>query len=83
MKRKRKKRKHEVKVYLQVEKLSKAGSALYLDIFADTEKIGRVEIGRGSFKWFGQNRQKGRRISWSTFAALLDKHCYGVRNNPP
>ncbi len=77
MKRKARERKHRVKAYLQVEELAKAGSALYLDIFADAEKIGRVEIGRGSFTWYGKNREKGKRISWSTFAQILDEHCYG------
>jgi hypothetical protein len=77
MKKKPRERKHRVKAYLQVEELAKAGSALYLDIFADQEKIGRVEIGRGSFTWYGGNRKIGRRISWSTFAQLLDEHCYG------
>ncbi len=69
-------RKHRVKANLQVDELTKAGTALYLDIFADREKIGRIEIGRGSFKWFGKNRENGKRISWSTFAKLLDEHCY-------
>jgi hypothetical protein len=77
MKRKSRKRKHEIKAWLQVEKLSKAGSGLYLDIFADDENIGHVEIGRGSFGWKGKNKQTLTRISWSTFAELLDKHCYG------
>ena len=51
MRRKKKtlERKHRVKARLQVEELAKAGSALYLDIFADEEKIGTIEIGRGSF----------------------------------
>ena len=77
MKKRTKQRKHRVKAMVQIEELAKAGSAIYLDIFADAEKIGRVEIGRGSFTWYGKNREKGRRISWSTFAGLLDEHCYG------
>jgi acetyl-CoA carboxylase carboxyltransferase component len=81
MRRKKKtlERKHRVKARLQVEELAKAGSALYLDIFADEEKIGTIEIGRGSFIWWGGKRKKRRKISWSDFAELLDKYFYDQR----
>ncbi len=81
MRRKKKtlERKHRVKARLQVEELAKAGSALYLNIFADEEKIGTVIIGRGSFKWYGGKRKTGCKISWSMFAQLMDRHCYGRR----
>jgi acetyl-CoA carboxylase carboxyltransferase component len=72
-------RKHRVKARLQVEELAKAGSALYLDIFADEEKIGTIEIGRGSFIWWGGKRKKRRKISWSDFAELLDRYFYDQR----
>jgi acetyl-CoA carboxylase carboxyltransferase component len=77
MRRKKRERKHRVKAQLRVEELAKAGSALELQIFADQEKIGTVSIGRGSFTWWGKNREKGRRISWSRFAEMLDEECYG------
>ena len=76
MKRKPIDRKHRFKAFLQVEELPKAGSALYFEIYSDKERIGRVDIGRGSFTWYGKNREIGRRISWPTFAELLNKHCY-------
>ena len=81
MRRKKKtlERKHRVKARLQVEELAKAGSALYLDIFADEEKIGTIEIGRGSFMWWGGKRKKRRKISWSDFAELLDRYFYDQR----
>jgi hypothetical protein len=81
MRRKKKtlERKHRVKARLQVEELAKAGSALYLDIFADEEKIGTIEIGRGSFIWWGGKRKKRRKISWSDFAELLDEYFYDQR----
>ena len=68
-----------MKARLQVEELAKAGSALYLDIFADEEKIGTIEIGRGSFIWWGGKRKKRRKISWSNFAELLDRYFYDQR----
>ena len=77
MKKRKRERKHRVKAHLKVEELAKAGSALELEIFADQEKIGTVSIGRGSFTWFGKNREKGKRISWSRFAQMLDEECYG------
>jgi hypothetical protein len=76
MSRRRQERKHRIKVLLQVEELPKAGSALYFEIYASKERIGRVEIGRGSFTWYGKNRENGRRISWGKFAELLNGHCY-------
>jgi acetyl-CoA carboxylase carboxyltransferase component len=82
-KKKRKKktleRKHRVKARLQVEELAKAGSALYLDIFAEDERIGRIIIGRGSFIWWGGKRKSRRKISWSDFADLLDRYFYDRR----
>ena len=50
---KRKQRKHAVKVNLQVFELSKAGTSLELEILADDQKLGDITIGRGSIIWHG------------------------------
>ena len=44
-------KKHEVRVTVQVIELSKAGSGIELEVFAEGEKLGEIEIGQGSFGW--------------------------------
>jgi hypothetical protein len=70
-------RKHSVSANLSVFQLPKAKSALTLNIFAHKEKIGTIEIGRGSIYWWGKNKQNGKRLSWSRFAAEMDRIAYG------
>jgi hypothetical protein len=65
-------RKHSAKAKVQVMELSKAGTSIELELFADQEKLGRLIIGRGSLTWFGSNWKKGRRFSWSQFAAHME-----------
>lgn len=76
MRRKRTVKKHTVRAQMQVLELTKAGSSMSLEIFANEEKIGTIIIGRGSITWFGKNRQHGKRISWSKFAELMDQYSY-------
>lgn len=77
MAKKRKKvQKHEVKAELAVHGLSKAGSSLKLQIYADSEKLGELEIGQGSMYWWGNNRRKRMRINWSRFAKHMDQLAY-------
>jgi hypothetical protein len=72
-------KKHRVKCSMQVLELTKAGTSVDLEIFADGEKLGTLIIGRGSISWFGKGRTKGRRIGWSKFAEMMDIYCYGTR----
>lgn len=69
-------RKHAVKASLRNVDLTKATSALNLILKADGEKIGELVVGRGSFYWYGRSRKTRKRISWSDFAAMMDKHAY-------
>jgi hypothetical protein len=73
----RKPRKHEVKADLANFELAKARSSLNLQIYADREKIGELEIGRGSLYWYGRRKQKSKRIDWSQFAQMMDHLAYG------
>ncbi len=70
-------RKHAVKANLQVLELSKAGTSLELEIFADEQKLGDMTIGRGSLYWHGRDRKSSKRVSWSRFAKMMDKLAYG------
>lgn len=69
-------RKHEVKADLANFELAKARSSLNLQIYAAREKIGELEIGRGSLYWYGRSRQKSKRIDWSKFAQMMDRLAY-------
>ena len=73
MRRKVARRKHTANARVQVLGLSKAGTSIELELFADAEKLGRLVIGRGSLTWFGANWKRGRRFTWSTFAAVMDR----------
>ena len=79
MPRKRLVKKHSVKAHLQVLELAKAGSSLDLEIYASKEKLGTLIIGRGSLYWYGRNRHKSKRISWTRFAEMMDELAYGAR----
>lgn len=69
-------RKHEVRASLKVAELTKMGTSLDLEIYADGEKLGTLEIGRGSLFWRGAKRLRGRRVDWSEFAKRMDDLAY-------
>ncbi len=71
------KRKHAVYANLNVPELTKAGSSLELSIYAEGEKIGELELGRGGVYWKGGRRQRRKRLSWTRFAELMDEFSYG------
>jgi hypothetical protein len=73
---KKRRRKHSVRCQMQVLELTKAGSSMQFEIFASDEIIDRIVIGRGSFTWYGRNRQKGKELSWTRFAAMMDRYSY-------
>lgn len=66
-------KKHSVKANLHVVELSRVGSSLDLEIYADQEKIGTIFIGHGSLVWYGGKRRRGKRIPWSSFAAKMNE----------
>ena len=77
MAKKRVKRIHQVRAALSNVELVRAKSSLSLSVYARNEKIGEVQIGRGSLYWWGGKRHKSKRISWSTFAEMMDELAYG------
>lgn len=71
-------RAHVVRAEFTVHELSKAGTSLLLEIMQHGEKIGELEIGRGSLFWRGGKRQSRKRIRWARFAELMDGLAYGA-----
>ena len=72
-------RKHEVKADLANFELAKARSSLTLQIYANKEKIGALEIGRGSLYWQGRKKQRSKRLDWSRFAEMMDELAHGKK----
>ena len=72
MRKKKSARKHKVKAAVQNIDLTKAGTSISLEVYAEGEKIGTVEIGRGSLRWYGKNKQKPTPIAWSELADWMD-----------
>ncbi len=72
-------KKHTVTATLSNVELAKAKSAMTLELFSDNQKLGTLEVGRGSFYWYGKGRQKSKRISWTVFANMMNEHCYGEK----
>jgi len=70
-------RKHEVKADLANFELAKARSSLTLQIYANKEKIGELDVGRGSLYWQGRKKQRSKRLDWSRFAEMMDQLAYG------
>jgi hypothetical protein len=69
-------RKYTVQAELSNLQLAKAKSALRLQIFARDEKVGEIEVGRGSLYWYGAHRQRSKRIGWGLFAEMMDELAY-------
>ena len=70
--------KHEVWAAFKNVELTRAKSSLRLRIWADGEKIGELEVGQGSFFWWGKNRRKSKRLNWSKFAEKMNELAYGA-----
>jgi hypothetical protein len=79
--RRTKPRRHSVRASLDNFELAKARSSLRLQIYAVGDKIGELEIGRGSLYWTGRSKHRSKRLDWSKFAEMMDELAYGVRRS--
>lgn len=70
-------RKHAVYANLNVPELTKAGSGLELYVYAEGQKLGEMDIGRGGLYWKGGKRHGRKRIDWTHFAEMMDALAYG------
>jgi hypothetical protein len=70
-------RRYQVRAELTNFELAKAKSALRLQIYSRGEKVGELQMGRGSLYWWGVHRQKEKRIRWGNFAEMMDRLAYG------
>jgi hypothetical protein len=65
-------RKHTVKAAVSNIDLTKAGTSISLEVYSANEKIGTVELGRGTIRWRGRHKQTPTTFSWTKFAAWMD-----------
>ncbi|MEP6850601.1 MAG: hypothetical protein ABI999_17210 [Acidobacteriota bacterium] len=71
------KKKHSVKAQVQILDLTRAGSSMDFEIFADGEKLGMLSLGQGSINWKkGRKQYWGKPISWTKFAELMTEVAY-------
>ncbi len=71
------KRGHKIRATLENFALAKAKSALRLEIFLRNEKMGELQVGRGSLYWWGPHRTKPKRVHWQKFADMMNELAYG------
>jgi hypothetical protein len=50
---------------------------LTLELYSKKEKIGQLDIGRGSLYWTVAHRQISKRVNWERFAEMMDRLAYG------
>lgn len=65
-----------VKASLKNVELVRAGSSIRLEVFRKGEKLGELEIGRGSIFWSGAHRQKRKRLHWDKVADQFNRLAY-------
>jgi hypothetical protein len=63
---------HQVKAAVKNLDLTKAGTSIELNVYAAEEKIGTVEIGRGSLRWYGKSKKNPKIIPWSKLADWME-----------
>ena len=64
---------HAVSAQLSVTSLTRAGTALTLEIHGSEGKLGELEIGRGALYWTGRSQRSAKRIGWTRFAEMMDE----------
>ena len=64
--------KYLVRGSLRVRELSRAGASITLKLFERGERLGTLEIGQGSLRWYSRSAQKPKRMNWGRFARHMD-----------
>lgn len=65
---------HQVRASMQVVELNRVDAAVELEVYSDSEKLGTIQIGRGSFRWKGRGRQDFNSLSWESLFAMLEEN---------
>lgn len=63
---------HTTSAIVQILDLTRAGSSIELEMFSKGEKLGTLNIGRGSFIWYPKHSKKNHvRLDWTAFAEIM------------
>jgi len=75
----------KVRCDMQVEEVTRAGSSINLVIQQGTQKLGEIQLGRGSLTWVGKwkGQNKTRRFPWDQFADYMNRLAAGARIKDP
>ena len=64
---------HEIRIALRsAAVLTKADSALLVEIRDEGKLLGNLEVGRGSVIWWGVGKRSGKRIDWARFIQAME-----------
>ncbi|PYR80476.1 MAG: hypothetical protein DMF87_08740 [Acidobacteria bacterium] len=66
----------KVEATLHNVELVRAGSSVRLQVFRRGEKLGDLQIGRGSIFWWGAKRKNRKRLRWDTVADQFNRLAY-------
>ena len=47
---------------------------LIIEVTADDQKFGELQVSRGSIDWVPRDKQTARSLTWEKFAQLMDEH---------
>ncbi len=64
-------RRHRVTLALQAFDLTKAGTALTVMVYDGGTKVGELQVGRGSLRWYGAREQVPTQLTWARFGELM------------
>jgi hypothetical protein len=64
--------KHDVKFTIPYRQLGK--SDVVFEVWGDDEKLGRLEISKGSLVWFPRNNTYGHKMSWSQLDSVMQDY---------
>jgi len=63
---------HTASAKIQILDLTRAGSSIELEMSYKGEKLGTLNIGRGSFIWHPKHSKKNHvRLDWTAFAEIM------------
>jgi len=64
--------KHDVKFTIPWRELGKSDVAF--EVRADGEKLGRLEVAKGSLVWFPKDKTLDHKITWSQFDSVMQQY---------
>lgn len=64
---------HEIELSLPVKAI--LNSDARFTVYSDGQKLGELQVSRGSLDWKPRGKQKAIAIQWERFDQVVRKHC--------